>query len=238
MRTSFIPKQAVQMTMSRRTQPVVSIFTIIGIFIFLSAIVASGGVFLYKTYLVQELEKQSKALEDTVAQFNLPQIEEWDVLHTKIESAKKVLAGHVAPSRVFKLLEENTLKNVRFTSFDLSRIEGTDATSESMSLKLQGEAPHIKTIVVQSDVFGEKTDAFIDPFFHDVKIDQSGTYTFSIDTAVPINQLTYAKQFDLTESPASTNTTESLPADIPSDDNAAGDELDSVDAGLLEESTI
>jgi hypothetical protein len=199
-RTSFIPKQAVQVPMTRRNQPVISIFTVIGIFVFISAIAASGGVFLYHTYLIQKITEQEKLLESKKGEFKLEQINEWTLLDKKIKSAKKILNNHVAPSRVFYHLEENTLANVRFTKFELSKDQDSDAEAGSMKLLLEGDAPRISTIVVQSEQFGSKRDIFVKPFFHNLKLlDESRRYAFSVETYIPSAELQYLKKFDLTE---------------------------------------
>lgn len=230
-RTSFIPKQAVQVAMTRRTQPVISIFTVIGIFIFISTVAASGGVFLYKTYLIQEIKAQDALLNSKKEEFKLEQINEWTVLDNKIKGAKELLNRHVAPSRVFHHLEENTLANVRFTQFDLQKEQDKESEVGSMNLLLEGEAPRISTIVVQSDHFGSKNDIFLQPFFHNVQINQSGRYIFSVDTQIPAAELRYTKRFDPTEPVPEEPVVETVPIE-----NAQLEELDVVsDEGLLDD---
>jgi hypothetical protein len=230
-RTSFIPKQAVQAPLTRRTQPVISIFTVIGIFVFLSAIVACGAVFLYKTYLITELEKQDALLKSKEEELNIPVLEEWTALDKRINIAKELLAKHVAPSLIFKHIEDNTLTSIRFTDFSLQKSADKDVASGDLKLALSGEASRISSIVLQSESFGAQK-VFKNPIFREVSGDGKGLFTFRVETAIARNDLMYSNKFDLTEAPPEPAIEESLIEESQSLDGELNDQ------GVLDDNTL
>jgi G3E family GTPase len=213
------------MPMMRRTQPAISIFTVIAVFILICAVSAAGAVFIYQQYLIKQIESAEKELQAKEDELQTQQLAEWTTLDRKINAARQILSSHVAPSSVFRLLEENTLGNVRFTSFDLQKSTDDKAEAGSMKLILTGEAAQISTIVIQSDHFGSKSNIFMNPFFHNVASSETGLFTFDAEATIPAAELRYSKRFTPRENPETqtpnTVTEESL-GEVPTEDDVTG----------------
>lgn len=126
---SFIPKGSFTQSNSRMESSIGLVnliaFVILGVVLLFSA-----GAFLYQQYLISSLNRpcDSGAGCGLVENFNR-EVRELDVaavsrfvnLDSKIRSARSVVQGHVNLVPLLGLLEQNTLHNVRFTSFNFTR---------------------------------------------------------------------------------------------------------------------
>jgi hypothetical protein len=121
--TSFIPKKTVQSVgvggrMKKNKSS--SIITLIAFVVFIATIVIAVGTFLYRVKLESDisnqLEKLAKARESLDQQF----INEAFRLNSRIEGVQGLLDNHLSPSQIFYLLEEWTIKTLRFNSLSFS----------------------------------------------------------------------------------------------------------------------
>lgn len=217
-RTSFIPKQAVQTVASHRQRPAVSIFLIIGVLIFFFAIVASGGIYFYKGYLTQKLDNQAKTLQQEKDAFKPDFLEELSQLDTRLNVANALLAAHQAPSLLFKFLEENTIVSVRFLNFDYTKNTATDAEPGSMVLAMKGQAQGFGSVALQSDRFGS-SKVIKNPIFSGLDLSDVGQVTFSVKAVVDPKELLYSKMIIPAE-----DMTPEVTGEQPLENEAAADE--------------
>jgi hypothetical protein len=177
-RTSFIPKQEVI-----RTEPTraigfrLSIFSIIAISILAVACILAISVFIYQRSLVKSIEKMNADLVATRDSFDPETIEKYISLDRRIEAGKKILAGHNSLAPVFALLEEQTLRDVRFKNFDYE----FDSNGR-MNMAMTGEARSFLTIASQSDLWSGE-HRIVNPIFNDLNLDdkQIAKFTFKSD---------------------------------------------------------
>jgi len=184
--TSFIPKAPLASTTpSGYQRRGVSIFSLISIIIFITAIALSAGVFLYKQYQVQNLADKKASLERARAAFEPALIQELGRLDKRIEHAKGLLSRHAALSLFFKTLGESTLQNVQFKSLSISA--DVDGKTE---VHLNGIARSYASVALQSDAFG-KTKGLKSPMFSALNLDQSGNVAFSVSAFLDSSVFSY-----------------------------------------------
>lgn len=153
-KSSFIPKKPITTQVKPGyvpgTKSGVGFFTMITIVIFLATVLFAGGVYVYKLSLKTQIDNQIVQLETAKKEFDKVFIDEATRLNARIVGAQKLLQGHVAPSVIFSLLEEFTLKTVQFTNFTF-----TDKSDGTIDIMASGIANSFRSVVLQSDKFGE-----------------------------------------------------------------------------------
>src|SRR3990167_3202010 len=120
--TSFIPQKAggalsVSHAIGGRS---VNLFFILALLVFAAVLSLSAAVFFYKSRLIQTIARLDASLVQAKKSFDPEFVAEVSRLNARIEGAKELLLSHRAPSPLFDILEEKTLKNVRFQNFHFS----------------------------------------------------------------------------------------------------------------------
>ncbi len=192
--TSFIPKKPIIQTSYSYENRGVSVVTIICVIIFFGAVALSFGAYLYKGYLEKSLVNKRETLERARKGFDLDTVRDLKRLGSRIEESQKLLDQHVAVSAFFDILEDATIKHVRFLDLNLvipdREIEvGAVETSElptsigGIQFKARGNAKNYTSVALQSDLFN-RTKGFREPIFSDLSLDGSGNINFSVSTIV------------------------------------------------------
>ena len=120
-------------------------FMVLGVLVFVVAIVALIGLIFYKQFLRGEIAKETETLKKLEAELSRSSIEEWSRTAESIEVAKKVLANHRYLSNVFSFIEKNTLTEVRFSKFTF------DAAGDKA--KLSAQAKSYVALAQQKEIF-------------------------------------------------------------------------------------
>ena len=168
--TSFIPKKPFIRETAFSSQPV-SAFLVISLFVFLTVVLATGGLYFYKTIRVKKITE----LENT------------QVLDKQLKAASEILSKHSTVIPIFEVLEQLTMKTVRFTRFSYSL-----GTEEKLiiKVKMSGVAIGYRSIALQSDLFA-KNKNLIDPVFSNLTLDNSGNVVFDLEFSVDPNFVNY-----------------------------------------------
>lgn len=185
--TSFIPKKPITETQSYAGGNTVSIFSLLAILIFIVVALSSGAVYFWKNSLESQSADKSAQLKKAQASYEPATIQRLIRTDARIKSATEILSNHISPSLIFSVLEDNTLKNVRFKSFEyLASANGTVAIS------MKGQAKNFSTIALQSDVFAE--NKYIkNPILSDLSLDSSGLVSFNFTASLDKNEMLYSK---------------------------------------------
>ena len=150
MQTSFIPKKPI--TESRVASSGVSLFLLLSIILFITAVTLALGVWLWQKSLISQIEKDKAALVAAKDSYEEDTINNLVRLNNRIEESKTLLSQHLAVSPVFTLLEENTLKNVR-----LKNMKFSDGIDGKINVNLSGTAASYDVLSKQSDAFGSES---------------------------------------------------------------------------------
>ncbi len=185
--TSFIPKKAP--TFAPPTSGVggrsVNIFAIIAFSVFFLIVGLSAGVFFYKSHLISSIESKDIALAAAKKSFEPAFVAKAVRLSSRIESARGLLNTHRALSPLFDILEEKTLKSVRFQDFNFSFTK-----EHEPSIVMTGQAKSFNSVALQSDVFGAE-HSFKDPVFSNFNLNERGDVIFNFKTTIDPKLLLY-----------------------------------------------
>ncbi len=182
--TSFIPKKPLENAVAPSKKPA-SIFLVISVIVFAVTLVAAGSVYFYKSLLSKRIDNMSVSLEKAKAAFEPALILELKKLNSRIDASESIAQKHTAPSEVFTLLEELTLKSVRFKKF------GYTASSEKITVSMSGEAKNYSSIALQSDVLG-KSPYVKNPIFSNLSLDSKGNVNFDLTADIDPSLVSYS----------------------------------------------
>lgn len=185
--TSFIPKTTLEPIASGSHKPM-SFFSFIATIIFFISVLVGGGAFGWHKYLEAKQVTVKESLERNVKSFEPQTIEEYVRLNNRIDSAKLVLAKHIAVSYVFDYLSEQTIESVKFSDFKYDI--GADG---SATLSMNGEAKSYNAVAYQSEVFGRER-SFKSPLFSNLDLDINGNVIFNFTTKIDPAFIAYARK--------------------------------------------
>ncbi len=181
--TSFIPKKPIiedsSVSVSKNSSSV-GIFTLIGIFCFITVALGSVGLYFYKDFLNKNVLQMEKNLTLARNRFEPQKIQELQRLDKKLSSASEILKNHIAISPIFEKLSAITLKSIRFTKFSY---EFDKSKNTKVVVKMSGAATGYRAIALQSDMF-TKEKYFIDPVFSNLALDEKGSVLFDLEFLV------------------------------------------------------
>ena len=185
--TSFIPKKplAEDRIAPRRN---VSIFGFLATLVFIGAVVAAGGAYLYKTTLDKNIASMKMQFESATNAFELSLINELQRLDRRIGSANELLENHVAVSPIFTALQANTLKSIQFTKFSYSTPKEAGAP---ITVKMSGRARDYSQIALESDQLATNRDIH-NAIFSNLQLDdRTGLVGFDLTFTVDSSLVNY-----------------------------------------------
>ncbi len=183
---SFIPKKPLISGVQRSGGGFGGLFLLISLVLFVGSIVLAGAVFGYQQYLGGLIASRSNSLTLAQEAYDPNVLQNLIRLDSRIKNAQNIMKGHVAPSAIFTFLENATLANVRFTSFDYE-----ESGNGSASLTLAGEAPDFATVALQSDTFGGSR-VLKDILFSDLNVGDTGKVRFTVHAAIDPSFILYS----------------------------------------------
>lgn len=187
--TSFIPKKPITTsTGSGYSRPQTSLFSVLSFIILIVVGLASGGLFLYKNYLIKQESVLSSSLERVKETFEKNTLDELELYDKRVSAAKSVLDKHIVFSPMFALLGAITIPSVQYTNFT------EDNNSQGFSVKLSGTSSDYKSIALQADAFNSaKGRLFKNVVFSNINKTKNNNVTFDIEFLVDPTLLSYEK---------------------------------------------
>src|SRR3989344_9221778 len=101
--TSFIPKKPMVEERATPTRSI-GIFTIISLFLLFAVILATGGLYIYKTSLTKNIASMENTLNLAKNRFEPSKISELKVLDKRLRASTEILSRHVAITPIFEAL--------------------------------------------------------------------------------------------------------------------------------------
>jgi hypothetical protein len=200
--TSFIPKKSMmveeQTTSSKKP---IGFLMIISIFVFLTVMLASGGLYLYRGMLQKNISDMDANLALAKERFEPATINRLQVLGKRLESSNIILSKHIAISPIFNTLQKLTLKTIRYSKFGY---EFGNEKDSRILVKMSGQAIGYRSIALQADLF-TKDKNLIDPTFSNLSLDDKGNVLFDLEFSVDPSFVDY-KQILLSEGEVSPGT--------------------------------
>ncbi len=187
--TTFIPKKPIEEivvnTPGHRSAPAGTLF-IIAIIVLILTIISVGGIIFYNKFLNSDIDQLQKSLTLSEKEYEPTLLVELTKLDKRLKGGATVLNQHVVVSPIFDLIEQNTLKTVRFSKFDLKVSE-----SGIYEVVLAGEADNYQTIALQSQNFGDIT-VFKDVIFSDFTLTSKNRISFNVSFTVSRDILNFS----------------------------------------------
>lgn len=152
--SSFIPKREFAKKKTTKKSFSINIFFLIGLIIFLSSVVGSIWVYMWKAKLVADNEAVQLEFAKKADQYGIETIKEFSTIASRIEHSKELLEKHYNILPIFTFLENNTLADIYYTDLTI-----TDKTSESgggfIVVHGSGVASDLPDLSLQADAYGE-----------------------------------------------------------------------------------
>ena len=194
--TSFIPKKPIVNERDTVSRPI-GVLLIIPLFILFTVLLATGGLYFYKVVTTKSIVGLQDSLSKAKNRFEPAKITELQVLGKRLSASNEILSKHITIIPVFTVLQDLTMKTVRYTKFSYDLGTENNAT---INIKLSGIAIGYRDIALQSDLFATKDIGknILDPVFSNLTLDNSGNVTFDLDFLVDPSFVNY-KQTLLTQ---------------------------------------
>lgn len=185
LQTSFIPKRTLDTAPVRRADTV-SVFTVLSTLIFFVSLILAGLVFFRQTQLQSEIKALQKEIAEKRDSFRESDIRRFVTLDNRLMAADSLLRSHIYTSRIFDLLQKNTIEGVRFTKLT---IDPSQTSRDTLKVAISGQAADYASIALQSVVLfklGQTNNGSIvyDYEFSNLTLDQAGRVLFDLSATV------------------------------------------------------
>ena len=177
-KTTFIPKKNLSSSRakpaeSKKSKAQKSLFGILALLLFVTAVVSTAGVFLYKIRLASVINSRIESINLAEKAFEPSLILELKKLDIRLQAGTNLLNNHVAISDFLTSLGESTLPGVSFSDLTFSGGEENQVT-------MSGLARGYLQIAQQSDIF-EDNQYIQNHIFSDFTANDTGRVGFSLE---------------------------------------------------------
>lgn len=184
--TSFIPKKPVNPTFVNKAP--VNVFLVFAMIVFFGVVVATVGLYLYKSYLITQKGVLSDSLTKISDTFEPETIKELEAFDNRTNTAKQILGKHIVLSPMFEKLGELTIPTIQFTEF------GHEVINDQFYVKMSGMTKDYKSIALQADVFNSDVGKdFKNTIFSNLEKDKNNYIHFDLEFIVSPDLLSYEK---------------------------------------------
>lgn len=168
-KSSFIPQAPVSTPLAapRRKSGGFDLFILLAIVVFVASATLAVAVFLYSQYLNTSASSKLAQLERAKQAFEPSLIQDLTRLDDRMRAADTILAGHIAPTTLFLLLQQLTLQTVAFSAFDYA------STPDGITLSMKGVARSVNSIALQADLLS-KSGVLSNPIFSNINRQVNG----------------------------------------------------------------
>lgn len=179
--TSFIPKRTLDTQTRIERADTVNIFTVLSTLVFFIILLASGGIFFWKQTLQSQVAEVEAQLVKEKESFNEQGIVDLTRLDQRLTASAQLLDSRLYTSKIFKLLNDNTIKTVRFGKFTVDPLL-TDKSK--LKVTVSGQAKDYASVALQSDIFSKLNDAVLEYEFSNLTLDQAGNVLFDMSAII------------------------------------------------------
>lgn len=180
-KTTFIPKKNLakenKAPDSKQARARRSLFGMIALLLFVTALVSTVGVYLYKIRLAATLNSRIESINRAEKAFEPSVILDLKKLDIRLQAGTQLLKNHVAISDFLASLAESTLPDVSYSGLSFA------FSPDGSTIAINGEARGYLQIAQQSDIF--ETNQYIqNHIFSDFSLTDTGRITFSLNFTI------------------------------------------------------
>lgn len=146
--SSFIPKRPTQVRASSKGLRKVYVLSYVSYLLFIAAIIAVGGVSIYKFTLNNNLNGLRAQLVEESEAFNQSELERIKKFVARIDVATSLINQHVSVLTIFDALEKTVAEPVALTSFSYDREEDMD----SPVVTLEASTEKFDSVIFQQQI--------------------------------------------------------------------------------------
>lgn len=170
-----------------RTHSSVNLFMVVSFAVLLLVFAAAGGLFVYEKAMHSQINSLSKDIDTAKNSLHEENISTWKRLDDRINISKQLMQSHIATSLLFKLLEDQTMRRIQFTSMDFS------SDTQGMRVAINGITDSYATLALQADVLGsESVSKYLkDAIISNLALDDQGHVSFSLTASVNPGLVSY-----------------------------------------------
>lgn len=139
---------------------------------------------MYKQSLQKSVDEDIASLEIAAKSLESGLIDDVSRLAFLIDTAKDLFSQHEAVSKIFKIISDLTLKDVRFLNFSFN-MSGTNP-----SVSLTGEAKDYSGVALQARLFGQ-SDAVSQTIVSNFGLKEAGKVGFGVNIILKSLPLIY-----------------------------------------------
>lgn len=180
-KTTFIPKKNLakvnKAPESKQARARRSLIGMIALLLFVTALVSTVGVYLYKIRLAATLNTRIDSINRAEKAFEPSVILDLKKLDIRLRAGTELLSNHVAISDFLESLAESTLPDVSFSGLTF------EFSPEGSNITMNGEARGYLQIAQQSDIF-ESNQYIQNHIFSDFALTDTGRITFSLNFTI------------------------------------------------------
>jgi hypothetical protein len=168
-----------------RSSAPISLFSLIGIVLFVVTLAVGGAAFFYQGVLKNQITESEATLNQAKEAFDPELINEIVRLDTRIETAKTLLAGHTSVTPLFDYISTITLQTVRFRNFSFAYL-----APDKIIVTMQGQGQSYASVALQSDLLDEQK-YLRETSVGDMSLEPTGLVSFSVSTVIDPVLLSY-----------------------------------------------
>lgn len=157
----------------------------LSLILFVLSVVASGAIFLYTQTLETGVTEKTKMLQRAREAFQPALIKELVRLDTRMRSADSILAAHVAPSTLFTLLEQTTLRNVQMTSYTYEL-----SPERIPQVEFEGVTDSLTYVALQAEIY-KGNQFFRNPIISELDVTTGDEVVFTGSTSLDDRLLSF-----------------------------------------------
>lgn len=201
--TSFIPKKQVGGDSDRVSFSAegVNIFTFGATLIFIATIAVYGGLFFYKSYLINKQVESDKALNDARTAIEPEKIQDILDANSRITSSLELLERHLVTTNFLNLLGDSTVKNLKLNDLVYQNKNGVP------SLIVSGEVGSYNALAYQEMVL-RQNEFLKDISFSEINLGETGSIRFKLESRINPDVVSYKKIIDTQNPTGSTDSTD------------------------------
>lgn len=186
--TSFIPKKPIIDTPGSSYQRAasVNVISVVANIIFAITLVVTGGAFLYKNFLINQVKEAGVELEAARSAFETEKIQDLLDVSKRFSATKNILENHIVVSELLILLQTSTVKTMSFNNFSYQN------KNKEITLTMIAEAQSFNAIAQQADIFS-KTNFIKDINFSNFVLSDNGMIKMSFSAMVSPELISYKK---------------------------------------------
>ncbi len=231
-KTTFIPKKNLSQVktqgVSKKSRAQQSILGMLALLLFVTALVAVAGVYLYKARIASVLNQHIDSINVAEKAFEPAVILELKRLDLRLRAGTELLDQHIAISDFLVSLSESTLPDVSYSDFSFAY------NPEGSEISITGEARGYLQLAQQSDVFVDN-QYIQNPIFSDFGLTDADRVTFSLSFTLNPELLAFGRT--VTNDQSENISADEISAAIIEDRNPLTSSGNNIDFGAFTNST-